>query len=623
MQAKKQSEKTKIKQYEQALVQEVTNDFNQRREQRLMLERQWELNRNFIKGNQYCDVNKRGEIVADPKEFFWQNRGVYNHIAPIVESRLSRFARISPTLAVRPKTNDDKDVANASIAEKLLDETLKALDISEVVKKATAWSETCGSAFYKIIWDKNGGSKIADADGCPIYEGEVKVIALSPFEIFPESLCVEKVSEQKSIIHAKVMPVDEVNQIYGVKLKGEAINPFEYSDMEKTAFNKQEQTVINNAVIVIEKFERPSNEFPDGRIITVAGGELLQVDVLPYVNGDKGQRTYPFIKQDCLSIPGSFFGASIVERLIPVQRAFNAVKNRKHEFLNRLSMGIMTVEDGSVDVDDLSSEGLSPGKVLVYRQGSKAPEMMSNITMPNDFNEEENKLINEFVIISGVSDVSSSSSNAAVSSGKALEILVEQDNSRLMSSAEEIRKSFISISKHILRLYAQFMAGVKVIKYKDFLNKTKIYFADRGAVDSDDVYLENENELLYTNSQRKEIILKLYDSGLLNDSEGKLRPATKEKVLALIGYKDLDYRKGLSSLQEEKAQNENEKIKKTEVHVETIDDDAIHIDEHTRYVLSEYDSLSETQKSRFYTHIEEHKTKIKNEENLKNGTTQQ
>ena len=45
----------------------------------------------------------------------------------------------------------------------------------------------------------------------------------------------------------------------------------------------------------------------------------------------------------------------MVERAIPVQRAYNAVKNRKHEFLNRIAMGVLTVEDGSVDTDNLES----------------------------------------------------------------------------------------------------------------------------------------------------------------------------------------------------------------------------------------------------------------------------
>jgi hypothetical protein len=343
----------------------------------------------------------------------------------------------------------------------------------------------------------------------------------------------------------------------------------------------------------------------------VAGNKLIYMGELPYINSVEGKRGFPFIKQSCIPTPNCFWGTSIIERCIPIQRSFNAIKNRKHEFLNRLSMGVLTVEDGSIDVDDLSEDGLSPGKVLVYRQGSKAPEIMSNLSMPNDFNEEENKLINEFVIVSGVSDVSSSSSNAALSSGTALEILVEQDNARLIMTAEAIRNAYLEVAKKVIKLYAQFTEGVRAVRYQDDYNKVKILYADKRATSSDDVYLESENELLYTNSQKKEMIFKLFASGLLLDDEGKLRPSTKEKVLSLLGYKDLDYQKGLSRLQEEKAQRENEQIKVVDVAVEEIDDDEIHVDEHTRYVLSEYTSLKDEEKQRFYAHISAHKQRIK------------
>ncbi len=598
-----------LREYEESLVAEVQQDFNRRREERLMLERQWELNRNFFVGNQYCDINRRGEIISDDKTFFWQNRGVFNHIAPLIESRLAKFSRINPTVSVRPKTDDDKDVLASVIAEKLVAEVFKDANVSSVVKQTTAWSETCGTGFYKVLWDENGGEKIGELDGESVFEGTVKVLAISPFEIYPESLTIESINEQKSIIHASAISVKEVYEKYGVQVDGEEVSVFDFASSTKKMTEKSKKT-LKNSVIVIERYERPTKEFPKGRLITVAGGKLLQSTELPYVNGEKGERAYPFIKQDCISSSGNFFGISIIERLIPIQRAYNAVKNRKHEFLNRLSMGVMTVEDGSVDVDDLATDGLSPGKVLVYRQGSKAPEMMNEITMPSDFNEEEEKLINEFVIVSGVSDVSSSARNASLTSGTALEILIDQDNSRLLVSAEEIRRCYIAIAKHVIRLFAQFMANVKMVKYQDDFDKTRIYYADKNAITSDDAFLENENELLHSDSQRKEVILKLYNSGLLCDEDGKLRPATKEKVLSLLGYKDLDYRKGLSRLQEEKAQEENEIVRKNAMSIEIIDDDSIHIDEHIRYILSEYNTLTEQEKQRLYAHVEEHKKRI-------------
>ena len=63
----------------------------------------------------------------------------------------------------------------------------------------------------------------------------------------------------------------------------------------------------------------------------------------------------------------------LVALLVPYQRAYNVIKNREMEYINRQSMGVFYVEDGSVDTDDLCGEGISGGKVIVYRQGSNAP----------------------------------------------------------------------------------------------------------------------------------------------------------------------------------------------------------------------------------------------------------
>lgn len=607
----KKIDKNEKDKFKEDLIADVKADFENRRKARVENERQWELNMNFISGNQYCGINARGDLEDKDRDFFWQEREVFNHVAPVIESRLARFSRVSPLFSVRPKTDDDKDVNGAAIAEKLLASAFEKYDLDETVKKVTVWSETCGTGFYKIVWDNRGGNAVGEADGETVFEGDVKIIPVSPFEIFPDSLFSEELEDCFSIIHARALPVREIKEKYGVAVAGENLDVFGLfkSDSAKSGA----KTTIENAAIVIEKYEKPSAEFPSGRLITVAGDELLYYGELPYKNGKNGARTFPFVKQVCLKAAGRFFGASITERLIPVQRAFNAVKNRKHEFLNRLSMGVMKVEDGSLDVDDLESEGLPPGKVLVYRQGSSAPEMMGGLSMPSDFNEEEEKLLNEFVTISGVAEVSSSMSNANVASGTALEILVEQDNERLIVSAETIRKCYLEIARQVIRLYAQFAAGVRMIKIRDSFNKTRITYVDKSAVNSDDVYLENENELLYSHSQKKEMIFKLYQSGLLTDETGDLRPATKEKVLSLLGYKDLDYQKGVSEMQSEKAQKENERIRKREVHAEEVDDDEIHLDEHTRYILSEYDELNEEEKQRLFAHLKEHKDRIKRE----------
>ena len=606
--AQKQKEREK---FVEEIVDFVQSEFERRRKERYLLERQWELNLNYLSGSQYLRFDSRGEITDQNKAYSWQNREVYNHIAPIIESRLAKFSKVSPVLGVHPVSGDEDDVKNAALAEKLIEEGFKHADMETVCRRVTSWSEACGTAFYKVVWNNDGGKIVGDLDGESIFEGEVKIVPVSPFEIFPDSIFTENTEDCKSIIHARAMTVAEIFEKYNKSVPGEDIGVYDLTAKSSLKISKKEvKTCLPDANVVIEYYEKPGIDYPRGRLITVCDSELLYYGDLPYENGDNKSRTFPFVKQVCNILSGNFFGISVIDRLIPVQRAYNAVKNRKHEFLNRLSTGIMTVEDGSVDVDDLSTDGLSPGKVLVYRQGSTPPAMMPNGTLPEDFRDEEEKLMNEFVAISGVSDVSSSKQNSNLSSGSALEILVSQDNERMILTSENIRRCYVKVAKHILKLYAQFISGVKAINYQDSFNKTKICYADKNTAKSDDVYLQSENELLYSEKQKKELILKIYENGILTDEKGKITPRTKEKVLSLLGYKELDSGRGVYSLHEEKAQSENEKLLKTEIEPDLFDDHEIHISEHTRYVLTEYEDMTNEQRQRMARHINAHKSAV-------------
>lgn len=90
----------------------------------------------------------------------------------------------------------------------------------------------------------------------------------------------------------------------------------------------------------------------------------------------------------------------LVENLIPVQRAYNALCNKKTEFINQIVCGNMIVEDGSVDVDALEENGFPVGKILLYRQGAKQPIQSTKVFGEFDFFESERQhLLDEFQVI--------------------------------------------------------------------------------------------------------------------------------------------------------------------------------------------------------------------------------
>lgn len=601
------------KEFYEALANEVTMDFERRREERKSLEQQWQLNMNYLMGNQYAEISPTGEIEESDVDYFWQGRNVYNHIAPIFETRVAKLSRVRPIMSVRAQGDEEGDLKSAKLATSILNSTFSRIDMSDVIYKATLWSETLGTSFYKVMWNNNGGKRVGEIDGETVYEGDVQVVALSPFDIFPDSLFHEEISDQKSIIHARAMHVDKVREMYGKELIGEDINVFTLNEtapyLSLNGAKRITGGMVHDNVLVIERFEAPTEKFPNGRVVTVANNQILAIGELPYINGEEGRRVMPFVRQVSINQAGCFFGVSVIDRVIPLQRAYNAVKNRKHEYLNRLTMGVVAVEDGSVDTDALIEDGLSPGKVLVYRQGSNPPRYMSNTSVPPDFSYEESRLEQEFVNISGISEFSRNSSTIDHNmSGVALELLVEQDETRLVTSAENIRRAVKTIGKQIIRLFKQFVSVTRMMRVAGRGNSVELYYFNSGDLSSDDVVFDTENELSYTPAQKKSLIYDMLSAGLLTDESGNMSQRTKAKVLELLGFGTLSGAQDITNLHIEKAQRENISMMAKEEAVEEFDEHELHITEHTRALLTEDFSCNKKAKERILSHLNSHKT---------------
>lgn len=602
-----------------ALAAEIEDDFLRRREERRSLERNWQLNMNFVCGNQYCDLDGAGEIIEEDKKYYWQFRRVFNHIAPIVDTRLAKLSRIRPALTVRAASDDEDDRHSAFLASAILAAVQEDGDIDGVISKATVWSEICGTAFYKVMWNADKGKVVGiSKNGVKLKEGGVDVIAVSPFEIYPECLSAEKIEDQVSIIHARAVPVEDIFTMYGVRLEGRDIDGFSPAPIGTNsnypAYMPQITGSKRGYEVVLERYERPTSDRPEGRLAVAAGGKLLYEGPLPYINGEENTRIYPFVKQISIPAPGSFFGTSVVERLIPLQRAYNAVKNRKHEFLNRITMGTVAVEDGSVDADELAEDGLVPGKIIVYRQGTQPPEMLQLGGVPGEFWKEEESLINEFSKISGTGNLTDNTDKfSGVTSATGLQLIIDQDDARLSTACAEIKRALKVIGRHILRIYRQFASDLRLMKYSG--NNTVNLICFKGSdISSDDVVFDADTDLNMTTAQRRTVIYDMLDRGLFADENGKIGVTAKNKILELLGYGSLANERDLSALNRARAGEENLKMRSQDVEVKEYDDHRTHILEHTAYLLSE--SLQEPVEQRIYGHVLKHKQLLNEQSNL-------
>lgn len=590
-------------------VEEVTADFKRRREERRRFEAQWTLNINFYNGNQYAEATPDGELRNGAKKYAWQEREVYNHIATVIETRLAKFATLGAEVSVRPASGDFNDVNAAKFSTRLLRSVKEENDFKKLFDEAAFWSEMCGTSFYKVIWSPLKGRLVSRTDE-KLYEGDVEISVCPPYEIYPDNLSAAGIGDLQSIIHAKAYPVERIEDIWGVKVEGAAVDVLTPDGIRGGSAEREKLSRESKSdyAIVIERYCRPDRKRPDGRLTIVAGDKLLYDGALPFANGTDGERTFPFIRQVCLEQPGSFFGSSIIERLIPPQRAYNAVKNRKHEFLNRMASGILMVEDGSIDVNEIEDEGLSPGKVVIYRQGSNVPIMMNTGGVPAEFSDEENRLLNEFVTISGVSDFLTSATIVSSNmSGVALNLIIEQDNNRLSVTTASLRTAAKEAGRHILRLYKQFAATGRLKRIAGDDGEMETACFSGSDITSDDLVFDVENESAGSSAYRIKMAEELIKLGILSDDEGKIDRKGKLKLLEIMGLGNWQNAKSGEEAHMRRASRENFEIEVRAPEIEDIDDHNIHIGTHTDFLVSEYGKLSAEAKERLNSHIREHK----------------
>ena len=230
---------------------EVRRDYEKRREDRKPLELQWQLNMNFVNGNQYMQILPTGDVDETGKQYFWQEREVYNHIASVLETRMSKLVRVNTGVTVRPFSNDESDIQSAKLSTALVSAVAEQNDLPSLINNAVAWSEVTGSCFFKVVWDKDEGEEIGrDGKNNPVRVGEARITVVPPFEIFPDNVCANSLDDCMSVIHAKAYPVDEIYDRWGVRVPGEEVNVF----------------TLDNASVAGGLERRQRDLFEDGRI---------------------------------------------------------------------------------------------------------------------------------------------------------------------------------------------------------------------------------------------------------------------------------------------------------------------------------------------------------------------
>ena len=206
----------------------------------------------------------------------------------------------------------------------------------------------------------------------------------------------------------------------------------------------------------------------------------------------------------------------------------------------------------------------------------------------------------------------SSAVPAQAGSGTAIQLLIDQDDSRLAITSDLIRAAVREVSRMVLRLYKQLAQESRLTRCVGEDGRVELLRWKGSDIGECDVVCDTVAESALSRSGRQSRLLELLSLGLLSDEDGKLGNATKHKLLEAFGYGSWETTEELRSLHEQHADEENlDAAGGKQIEVMDIDDHDLHLHSHIRFMLSsECEKAAKRDKTlteRMLTHIRTHR----------------
>lgn len=602
-----------------ALVDYVNREYDRRIKERREFEMRWMLNLAFIDGNQYVDINPVAMTMDEiPAKYDYEQREVFNHIAPNIETRIARLTKARPILKAKPGSNEPSDIRKTKVSTKVMQNIYNDQDLRSKLHNGVTWLENCGTVIFKNYWDPTEGQIISlpqmgqdPETGEEVQvgveeaqEGELGVLVCPPQEILPDSCFHQDVKDCKRMMHQRAYHVDEIYEVWGVRVDPEEniAAKLQRSMMGKGFYNNDNtngsgaNSMMRNFAIVKEEWERPTGAFPQGRLIVVANNKLLHYSPLPYRCDKDGKLGLPFTKVVDILRPGVFWGDTVTRRLIPLQRRYNALRNKKAEYLAMCAIGIWVVEENSTDISDLEQNAAQPGWILTYKKGTlNPPRRAENQVLPAAFETEQYALLQEFSILSGVSEISrQSKAPTGVKSGVAMSLALEQDETRLSTVAGNVELFLIENGSMWLRFYKQYVKVPRLLRSIGRNNVVDVLEWTASDLKAEDVIIDSFSSLAESPAQKRQMVFDLLGAGLLVDPDtGRMDRVMRNRVFEMLQVFDWEAGDDDTEAHVCKAERENRILSEGgDVAPTDFDDHMIHIAKHSIYRTSaEYEDL--------------------------------
>lgn len=463
---------------------EFEKRFQQAKNARTRLEPIWYLNSAYYAGDQWLYWN-RGRLER-PKLDPWRFLSVDNRILPVVRTEIAKMTKQQPSFQVTPTTADDGDVTSARLCEEILRYEWEHLDLRARLMEVLHWSRICGAGFWKVFWDKSAGSGsdyLVQSDGKPalddagrplraqgldpqtlqdlaangvtvksVNEGDVRVEVRSPFEIYPDPLA-KNLHECEWLFEESIKSPEYVFKRYGVAIEPDSSPTL--GIVESRMWTQQDSA--KTGVKVREFWCRPNREYPNGCRTVLIKGKVVDHD-------DNPHDPMPYVMFTNIDVPGRFWPDSIVTQLRGPQTELNKIKSQILENAARIgNPALMTSRQAGVEYSG------RPGERIYYDSTVQdaTPRYLQPAEVPTYVQSQIDRIEASIREISGQHEVTGGKVPAGVTAASAINLLLEQDDTRLGPSIYDMENNLAKSGTKIAELVAKFFSTERTVSLVD------------------------------------------------------------------------------------------------------------------------------------------------------------
>lgn len=476
----------------------------------------WERNQLMLDGQQWLvfDGNMATGGIWKRLEVSRANsyipKPVTNYLFSAYQTLKSYLIKNRPRSTVYPNTPIYQDKMAAKIAELCLEANWARLKEQQNYEYAASCLVTYGTVFKKDYWDttelvmakvpkmtqmpkvdpstgmQTGVEEVQATDpatGDPLYDtmplGDVNTDIVEPFRIAMDPL-VNDIHKIRWIMEYSIQPLAWIKEVYGkdpmsspgftglvddVKeesnLQGSLKRFFNLKNspgtktrVEGTASGGQTEDHIVNSAVVKEYYERPSVNYPNGRMVVVANGVCLYAGDSPYIGPELGD-WHPYSECRWEIVPGRFWGKSPLDPATEIQKRINSIDSIT--ILNRKTMAIpQKLIPMSSGITHGGWTG-RPGQEIYYRDvGGNPPQIIPPAGLDQSVFAERNQCVEDIKEVSGAIDILKGDRPDGITAASALELLYEVGTGKLFPVLDRWKGFIENSQKKQLRIIAKF-----------------------------------------------------------------------------------------------------------------------------------------------------------------------